>query len=79
MLVEASIPGRSIPKEVRVNETLALEPIPFDQLARWGWVPALLLLIVYLTAFDQGQLSRTGDLIHEFMHDGRHLLAVPCH
>jgi hypothetical protein len=62
-----------------MNDSLALEPIPLGQLARWGWVPAVLLLVMYLIASDQGELSRMGSLIHEFMHDGRHLLAVPCH
>jgi len=50
---------------------------------------ALLLFIVlaYLVAFDQGQvaslvsdrLMESGGVLHEFFHDGRHLLGVPCH
>jgi hypothetical protein len=39
----------------------------------------LLLLLAYLVAFDQGALSRSGMYLHELMHDGRHLLGVPCH
>jgi hypothetical protein len=42
-------------------------------------VVALLLLITYLVAFDQGAVSRSGMYLHELMHDGRHLLGVPCH
>ncbi|GAA0497464.1 hypothetical protein Ade02nite_54230 [Paractinoplanes deccanensis] len=42
-------------------------------------VTALLLLITYLVAFDQGAVSRSGMYLHELMHDGRHLLGVPCH
>jgi Probable cobalt transporter subunit (CbtB) len=42
-------------------------------------VTALLLLIAYLVAFDQGAVSRSGMYLHELMHDGRHLLGVPCH
>jgi cobalt transporter subunit CbtB len=26
-----------------------------------------------------GQAAATADFVHEFAHDGRHLLAVPCH
>jgi hypothetical protein len=26
-----------------------------------------------------GQAAGTFDYLHEFAHDGRHLLAVPCH
>ncbi|AVT29497.1 MULTISPECIES: CbtB-domain containing protein [unclassified Plantactinospora] len=42
-------------------------------------VVALLALLVYLVAFDQGAVSRSGMYLHELMHDGRHLLGVPCH
>jgi len=42
-------------------------------------VVALLLLITYLVAFDQGAVSQSGMFLHELMHDGRHLLGVPCH
>ncbi len=38
-----------------------------------------LLAIVYIVQFDQGALSRTGLFMHELMHDGRHLLGIPCH
>ncbi|GAA4490600.1 hypothetical protein GCM10023094_54210 [Rhodococcus olei] len=37
------------------------------------------LLALYLVGFDQGALSRTGMYMHELMHDGRHLLGLPCH
>jgi hypothetical protein len=39
----------------------------------------LLLLLAYLVGFDQGAVSRSGTYLHELMHDGRHLLGVPCH
>jgi hypothetical protein len=39
----------------------------------------LLLLLAYLVAFDQGAVSGSGMYLHELMHDGRHLLGVPCH
>ena len=42
-------------------------------------VVAALLLLTYLVAFDQGAVSRSGMYLHELMHDGRHLLGVPCH
>ncbi|HEY3003283.1 MAG TPA: CbtB domain-containing protein [Kribbellaceae bacterium] len=38
-----------------------------------------LLMVAYLVAFDQGAVSRSGMYLHELMHDGRHLLGVPCH
>jgi hypothetical protein len=39
----------------------------------------VLLMLAYLVAFDQGGVSRSGMFLHELMHDGRHLLGVPCH
>ena len=42
-------------------------------------VTALMLLLTYLVAFDQGAVSQSGMFLHELLHDGRHLLGVPCH
>ncbi|WP_327148712.1 CbtB domain-containing protein [Nocardia sp. NBC_01329] len=42
-------------------------------------VVLLALLTLYLVGFDQGAVSRSGMFVHELMHDGRHLLGVPCH
>jgi hypothetical protein len=40
----------------------------------------LLLLLIYFVAGDQGATSVIpGMYVHEFVHDGRHLLGVPCH
>ena len=39
----------------------------------------LLLTVAYLVAFDQGAVSQSGMYLHELMHDGSHLLGVPCH
>jgi hypothetical protein len=53
-------------------------PIVRDQLLAIGVLLAL-LCVAYLVQFDQGALSRSGMLLHELMHDGRHLLGIPCH
>jgi len=37
------------------------------------------MLALYLVGFDQGAISRTGMYMHELMHDGRHLMGLPCH
>ena len=39
----------------------------------------LMLLLAYLVGFDRGAVSQSGMYLHELMHDGRHLLGVPCH
>jgi hypothetical protein len=66
------------------NHTESVRPLtPPAVSAKVLWsaagVVALLLLLVYLVAFDQGAVSRSGMYLHELMHDGRHLLGVPCH
>ncbi|MDJ0394333.1 CbtB-domain containing protein [Rhodococcus sp. G-MC3] len=42
-------------------------------------VVLLAFLVLYLVGFDQGAISRSGMYMHELMHDGRHLLGLPCH
>lgn len=54
---------------------------------RWAWPTLILfLLAVYVVGYDQGALidpilrAVSGSpYLHEFVHDGRHLLAFPCH
>jgi hypothetical protein len=63
-------------------------PIPTARLA-WPALGALLLLLaaLWVVGFDQGALaapvtdalSDSGGVLHEFFHDARHLLGVPCH
>jgi Probable cobalt transporter subunit (CbtB) len=59
--------------------TSALPALSPRLLAAAGVVLLALLVFGYLVAFDQGAVSRSGMLMHELMHDGRHLLGVPCH
>ena len=40
----------------------------------------LLLLAIYFVGAEQGATSLiSGMYVHEFVHDGRHLLGFPCH
>lgn len=41
----------------------------------------LALLVLYFVGMDQGATSVFGNntVIHEFVHDARHLLGFPCH
>ncbi len=55
--------------------------IPLTQLAPWLFFAGLLgvLAIVFVGA-EQGAFSVfSGTMLHEFVHDGRHLLGYPCH
>lgn len=40
----------------------------------------LMLLLVYFVGAEEGAASVfSGTFMHEVVHDGRHLLAFPCH
>jgi len=54
-------------------------PIPLRDLRLALLAAVLALPALYLVSFDQGALSQAGALLHEMMHDGRHVLGVPCH
>jgi len=50
--------------------------------ALWLSVTAFLaVLVLYFVGLDQGATSVFGSntVIHEFVHDARHLLGFPCH
>lgn len=59
--------------------TLAPSPIPLRDLRPALLAAALALFVIHLISFDQGTVSQSGTILHELMHDGRHLLGVPCH
>lgn len=54
-------------------------PLPVRELMPALALGLLFVLTIYLVGYDQGVVSQTGSFLHELMHDGRHLLGVPCH
>ncbi|MEX3969665.1 CbtB domain-containing protein [Paraburkholderia caribensis] len=59
----------------------ALAPIPLRELMPWIVFGGLMMLLVlYFVGAEQGATSLVrGMYVHEFVHDGRHLLGFPCH
>jgi hypothetical protein len=55
--------------------------IPLAELAPWALFFGLLgALALFFVGADQGAVSLpAGTAIHEWVHDGRHLLGYPCH
>ena len=55
--------------------------IPVRELLPWAIFAGLLLLLaIYFVGAEQGATSLiSGMYVHEFVHDGRHLLGFPCH
>ncbi|WP_109483502.1 CbtB domain-containing protein [Paraburkholderia sp. C35] len=59
----------------------ASTPIPLRDLLPWIVFGGLLMLLaLYFVGAEQGATSLIpGMYVHEFVHDGRHLLGFPCH
>ena len=63
-----------------VHDSVAT-PIPLREILPWAVFAGLLfLLLIYFVGIEQGAVSIfNGAYVHEFVHDGRHLLGFPCH
>ena len=61
--------------------TPAPAPIPLRDLLPWTLLAAVLaLVLLYFVGAEEGATSVvSGSFVHEFVHDGRHLLGFPCH
>jgi Probable cobalt transporter subunit (CbtB) len=55
--------------------------IPLREILPWSiFIGVLGLLLLYFVGAEQGATAIiSGQYVHEFVHDGRHLLGVPCH
>ena len=55
--------------------------IPVREVLPWAILGGLLLLLaIYFVGAEEGATSLIpGMYVHEFVHDGRHLLGFPCH
>ena len=62
--------------------------ISLGEVSLWSWLTVGLLLAMLFAILSAsgdllapllGQAAWVTDYLHEFAHDGRHLLGVPCH
>ena len=69
--------------EKRLGRHISLGEMPL-----WSWLALALLLVALFLLLSAsgallapllGQAAGAADYLHEFAHDGRHLLGVPCH
>jgi hypothetical protein len=76
-------PERSVVLENTTRKPGSVKDVPV-----WSWAAlALFLLVAFAVLFDNGALltpfigeaATANNYLHAFFHDGRHLLAVPCH
>lgn len=71
--------SQSLPVDAPV--AAAIPVIPLARIAPWLVLAALLALVaLYFVSSEQGATSLwSGTAVHEWVHDGRHLLGFPCH
>jgi len=69
-----------------MTSTTFAPPLPIATIPLREWLPwaifagFILLLAIYFVGAEQGATSLiSGKYVHEFVHDGRHLLGFPCH
>ena len=64
-----------------LSQPVSLPVIPMSELLPWLLFGGLLMLLaLYFVGAEQGATSIIdGRTVHEFLHDGRHLLGFPCH
>ena len=54
--------------------------ISVREIAPWLVFALLLLAMIYFVGIEEGATSIiSGMYVHEYVHDGRHLLGFPCH
>jgi hypothetical protein len=62
------------------TQNIAARPIPLREILPWAIFAAVGLLAIYFVGVEEGATSLiNGMYVHEFVHDGRHLLGFPCH
>jgi len=62
-------------------QPVSIPAIPIREILPWAIFGGLLMLVaIYFVGAEQGATSLIqGHVVHEFVHDGRHLLGFPCH
>jgi hypothetical protein len=62
-------------------DDLGAPPVSIGELLPWAVFGGLLCLIaIYFVSAEQGVTAVFSvGYVHEFLHDGRHLLGFPCH
>jgi hypothetical protein len=73
--------AQSAAPSIPVGAPVAVPPVPLRELLPWAVLFGLLaMVVIFFVSADQGAVSiPAGNAIHEWVHDGRHLLGFPCH
>ena len=73
-MAQSAVPAPS-PSRCRIT------PISLKAIAPWAlFFGVLMLVLLYFIGAEQGATALvSGENVHEWVHDGRHLLGFPCH
>ena len=68
-------------QSVATTPQVGVPTIPLRQIAPWAFFFGLLgLIVLFFVSTTQGAVTfPDGNAVHEWVHDGRHLLGFPCH
>jgi cobalt transporter subunit CbtB len=79
--MEASLIMAQTAAAVSDATPVALPVIPVRELLPWALFAFVIgALMIYFVGAEEGATSVFGGTyVHEFVHDGRHLLGFPCH
>lgn len=71
-MAQSAVPTTAVP---------LITPISLKVIAPWAFFFGLLMLVLlYFVVGEQGATAVfSGTGVHEWVHDGRHLLGFPCH
>ena len=63
---------------IPLEESIAIQPI---RVPAWAWLlVALMATAIYAVTIENGAvLADNATRFHEFFHDARHFIGVPCH
>ncbi|MEU7021287.1 CbtB-domain containing protein [Streptomyces sp. NPDC046203] len=77
-MAEAIAASTAVPSTPAVTVPVSL---PVRSVLPWALFGGLLMLVaLYFVGAEQGATSVfAGSDVHEWVHDGRHLLGFPCH
>jgi cobalt transporter subunit CbtB len=77
--------GTLDPNEVSMSNSVTAPvsrpaAIPVREIVPWLVFALLLVAMIYFVGIEEGATSIIpGMYVHEYVHDGRHLLGFPCH
>jgi Probable cobalt transporter subunit (CbtB) len=73
--------SKSLSVAIPIRSGANVPALSVKQILPWLIFAGLLLLVgLYFLSTEQGAMSLlSGTAVHEWLHDGRHLLGFPCH